>query len=214
MTTNMLTIALPTGRLGEIAIELFKTIQLYEEKEDQKRKLILINDTKKIKYLYVKPSDVITYVENGIADLGVIGKDSILEEQKDVYELMDLGFGKCRFSIAGYKDQNYLNKEHVLKVATKYPNVASNYFNKINQPFEIIKLNGSVELAPLVGLSDVIVDIVETGSTLKANGLIVLKDIVDISTKLIANRASYRIKHKQIQEIMELIQTKEEDASC
>jgi ATP phosphoribosyltransferase len=160
--------------------------------------------------MFVKPIDVITYVENGVADVGVIGKDSILEEEADVYELLDLGFGKCKFSIAGYPGNVLHQKDTVLRIATKYPKVTSSYFQKRNQPIEIIKLNGSVELAPLVGLSDVIVDIVETGSTLKANGLVILEDMIDISAKLIANRVSYRFKYDRIKGLVDQLERQKE----
>lgn len=202
MNDQILTIALPTGRLGDSSIELLMKVGLFQVEDVEKRKLIIWDQKSQIKYLYVKPSDVLTYVENGIADLGIIGKDSILEEQKDIYELMDLGFGKCRFAVAGFKNQTLSDKEKAIRVATKYPNVTKNYFQQIGQPYTLIKLNGSVELAPLVGLSDVIVDIVETGSTLKANDLMILEEIMEISSQLIANKASYRIKHQKITEIM------------
>jgi ATP phosphoribosyltransferase len=156
--------------------------------------------------MLVKPSDVMTYVEKGVADLGVIGKDNILEEDLDVYELIDLGFGRCKFSVAGKKGEVIHQRDDVLRVATKYPKVALNFFNLRNQPIDIIKLNGSVELAPLVGLADVIVDIVETGSTLRANGLDVLEDMYDISAKLIANRVSYRFKYERINVLCEQLE--------
>lgn len=197
---NKLTIALPKGRLGDQTIEVFKRIGLGDGIDDTSRKLIFTDQNQEFSYMLVKPSDVITYVERGVADLGIIGKDSLMEDQADVYELIDLGFGKCRFAVAGKKSID-IQKDEVLKIATKYPNVTKAYFEKKNQPIDIIKLNGSVELAPLVGLSDVIVDIVETGSTLKANGLDILEDMYNISARLIANRVSYRFKYESITRI-------------
>ncbi len=194
---NKLTIALPKGRLGDQTIEVLKRIGLGDGIDDTSRKLIFTDQNQELSYMLVKPSDVITYVERGVADLGIIGKDSLMEDQADVYELIDLGFGKCRFAVAG-KTSYDMQKDEVLKIATKYPNVTKRYFEKKNQPIDIIKLNGSVELAPLVGLSDVIVDIVETGSTLKANGLDILEVMHDISARLIANRVSYRFKYEKI----------------
>ncbi|HSQ89680.1 MAG TPA: ATP phosphoribosyltransferase [Romboutsia sp.] len=168
------------------------------------RKLIFKDEKNKIIYINVKPSDVVTYVEKGVADLGVVGKDTILESEEDVYEILDLGFGKCKFSIAGIKGQSIYRKDEVLKVATKYPEIAKKYFKEREQKIEIIKLNGSVELAPLVGLSDVIVDLVETGNTLKANGLEIIEDMLDISSRLICNRVSYRFKFDRIKSIAQL----------
>ncbi|MDP2425830.1 MAG: ATP phosphoribosyltransferase [Candidatus Izemoplasmatales bacterium] len=205
-----LTLALPKGRLGDSALEQFDKIGWTTSIQKDSRKLVFIDEVLRIRFMFVKPADVITYVENGVADLGVIGKDSILEEEADVYELLDFGFGKCKFSIAGQKNFQLHQKDSVLKIATKYPRVTLKYFASRNQSIEIIKLNGSVELAPLVGLSDVIVDIVETGGTLKANGLEILEDMMDISAKLIANRVSYRFKHDRIQQLIQLLQEQKE----
>ncbi len=207
---DYLTFALPKGRLGDSAIQRFEWIGWASSIEKDSRKLIFVDEQRRLRFMFVKPVDVITYVENGVADLGIIGKDSILEEEADVYELLDLGFGQCKFSIAGYPGNVLHQKDTVLKIATKYPKVTQNYFQKRNQPIEIIKLNGSVELAPLVGLSDVIVDIVETGSTLKANGLVILEDMIDISAKLIANRVSYRFKYDRIKGLIDQLELKEE----
>ncbi|MDX9692341.1 MAG: ATP phosphoribosyltransferase [Acholeplasmataceae bacterium] len=198
MTNDQLTIALPKGRLGDDALSALNKIGYGNIVDTNSRQLIFEDKLNHIKYLIVKPVDVITYVSQGVADIGIIGKDNILEEEPEIYELLDLGFGKCKFSIAGYPNQVLNNPDEVLRVATKYPTVAHLYFKSKNQKIEIIKLNGSVELAPLVGLSDVIVDIVETGSTLKANGLIVLEDMFEISAKLISNRVSYRFKSNMI----------------
>jgi ATP phosphoribosyltransferase len=203
----MLTIALPKGRLGDQTLDALKKIGLGDAVIESSRRLIFEDEQVMMRYMLVKPSDVITYVEKGVADIGVIGKDSILEENMDVYELMDLGFGKCKFAIAGKKGEIIHQRDEVLKVATKYPKIALEYFSLRNQPIEIIKLNGSVELAPLVGLSDVIVDIVETGSTLKANDLDILEEMYPISAKLIANRVSYRFNYERIKEITRKLET-------
>jgi len=202
MNNQTLTIALPKGRLGEDAIKQLKTIGYADVIDLKSRKLIFEDTDQNIRYMIVKPVDVITYVTQGVADVGIIGRDSILEEGLEVYELLDLGFGLCKFSIAGFKDKPHKQKDEILKVATKYPNVARQYFKSKNQKIEIIKLNGSVELAPLVGLSDVIVDIVETGNTLKANGLEIIEDMFDISAQLISNQVSYRFKFETINDIV------------
>lgn len=203
---DYLTIALAKGRLGKEAYEILKELQLANAIDLDSRKLIYVDEDKKLRYIYVKPSDVITYVEKGVADLGIVGRDTILEEEGDVYEILDLDIGKCKFSIAGIKGQEDYKKDEVLRVATKYPNVTKKYFEKMQQKIDIIKLNGSVELGPLVGLSRVIVDIVQTGNTLRANGLEVYEDICAINGKMIANRVSYRFKMKQIQKIIRAIE--------
>jgi len=166
-----ITIALAKGRLGDDVYEMLQSLGLTNSIDLKSRKLIFEDEENGLRYVYVKPSDVVTYVEKGVADLGVVGRDTILEQQGDIYELLDLNIGKCKFSIAGIKGQSIYRKDEVLKVATKYPEIAKKYFKERQQKIEIIKLNGSVELAPLVGLSDVIVDLVGTGNTLKANGL-------------------------------------------
>jgi len=203
MSKNTLTIALPKGRLGVDALNALQAVGFGDTVDLQSRQLIFYDELNDVRYMIVKPVDVITYVYEGVADLGIIGKDSIMEEDKDIYELLDLGFGKCKFSIAGYPNQTISPKDEVLKVASKYPFVSQKYFQAKDQKIEIIKLNGSVELAPLVGLADVIVDIVETGSTLKANGLTILEDMFDISAKLISNRVSYRFKTSKINDLMQ-----------
>ena len=148
---------------------------------------------------------MVTYVEKGVADLGIVGKDTILENENDdeVYELLDLGFGKCKFSVAGIKGKNNYSKEEILKVATKYPHIAKKNLKSRGQNIEIIKLNGSVELAPIVGLSDVFVDLVETGNTLKVNGLEIVEDMCNISSRIIANRVSYKFNKEKIENIVE-----------
>ncbi|ERJ11933.1 ATP phosphoribosyltransferase [Haloplasma contractile] len=204
MNNEILTIALAKGRLGKEAYKLLNKTNLANNVDLKSRKLIFNDELNRIRYFYVKPTDVVTYVLQGVADLGIVGKDNILEEAGDLYELLDLEMGACKFSIAGKKGQR-VYRDEALKVATKYPNIAKNYFKEKQQKIEVIKLNGSVELAPLVGLSDVIVDIVETGNTLRANGLEVLEDMYSISAKLIANRTSYRFKKQEIELVMKLI---------
>jgi len=202
---DYITIALSKGRIGKDASDIFKRIGLGDSLDLDSRKLIFKDEKNKISFINVKPSDVVTYVKNGVTDLGIVGKDSILESNQDIYEILDLGFGKCKFSIAGPAGQKVYRKDEVLKVATKYPYFTEKYFEEKQQKIEIIKLNGSVELAPLVGLADVIVDLVETGNTLKANGLEVIEDMCNISARLIANKISYRFKYNRIQEMLMLL---------
>lgn len=202
---NKINIALPKGRLLKKVYDLFKKIG-YENKEllEDNRKLVFEN--KGIRYLIVKPSDVGIYVEKGVADIGIVGKDILLENSHDIYELLDLKFGKCKICMASIKDYKE-DIERRLRVATKYINVSKKYFDSINRDVEIIKLNGSVELAPILNLSDAIIDIVETGSTLKENNLIVIKDIVDyISSRLIVNKVSFKFKNNLITEIVKNIE--------
>ncbi len=197
-------IAIAKGRIEKDVYRRLKILNMEDCIETDSRKLIFTDEKNNITYIHVKPSDVVTYVENGVADLGIVGKDTILENENDneVYELLDLGFGKCKFSVAGIKGKNNYSKEETLKVATKYPHIAKNYFKSRGQKIEIIKLNGSVELAPIVGLSDVIVDLVETGNTLKANGLEIVEDMCNISSRIIANRVSYKFKKSEIETIV------------
>lgn len=199
---SQITIALAKGRLGEKGLELFNNTDMEIIKEKDSRKLVFKNESEKITYIFVKPSDVITYVEKGVADLGIVGKDMILEEDKDIYELMDLNYGKCIFAIAGFKDQTIVKKNDVLRIATKYPNYVEGVFKEKGQRVEVIKLGGSMELAPVIGLSDLIVDIVETGNTLRENGLVVLEELDPISARLIANKSSYRFKNTSIKNII------------
>ena len=189
------------GVSGLAASELLKK-NGYEclELEGKSRKLVFFNEEKNISYFMVKPSDVPTYVERGAADIGIVGKDTLLEEEADVYELLDLGFGKCKFAIAA--PNGFVEDESKpLIVATKYVNVCKNYYDKKDRKIDIVKLNGSVELGPLVNLSDVILDIVETGSTLKENNLSVIEDVADISARLIANKSSFKFKRNKIENI-------------
>ena len=204
----MLNIALPKGRLGEKVYALLSSIG-YDCKEwdPDNRKLVFSDEAKGVSYLWVKPSDVAIYVELGAADLGVVGKDILLEYSPDVYELSDLKMGKCRMAVAAKKD--FIDDtERPLKVATKFTHIARSYYAGIGREIRVIKLNGSIELAPILGLSDVIVDIVETGTTLKENNLEVKEEIVPISTRLIANKAAYRFKKEGIDRLRSLLETK------
>lgn len=202
---NKINIALPKGRLLKKVYDLLKKIG-YENKELLKDNRKLVFEDALVRYLIVKPSDVGIYVEKGVADIGIIGKDILLENSHDVYELLDMKFGKCKLcmaSVKGYKE----DIERRLRVATKYVNVSKKYFDSINRDVEIIKLNGSIELAPILNLSDVIIDIVETGSTLKENNLIVIKEVVDyISSRLIVNKVSFKFKNSLISKIVKDIE--------
>ncbi len=197
----MLNIALPKGRLGDKVYELFASIgydcsEIYSDN----RKLVFENEANGVRYLLVKPSDVAIYIAHGAADIGVVGKDILEEGNFDIYELLDLNLGKCNMCVAAPND--YVEDfDRPLRVATKFVNIAKNYYISLNREIEIIKLNGSIEIAPILGLSDVIVDIVETGSTLKANGLVEFNKICDISARLIANKASYKFKTEAIRKI-------------
>ena len=193
-----LNIALPKGRLGEKAYGLLKAAGYpCPAIEDPGRKLIFENPRAKIRYFWVKPSDVAIYVERGAADLGIVGKDILLEYSPEVYELLDLGMGNCRMAVAGPKGFRD-SAGSTLRVATKFPNIARNFYRGKARDIDIIKLNGSIEIAPILGLSDVIVDIVETGKTLVENDLEVIETIVPISARLIANVASYQFNRDQI----------------
>lgn len=200
-----LTFALAKGRLAEKAMELLEEIGIgCDEMKEDSRKLLFINEDIKCRFFLAKAQDVPTYVEYGAADIGIVGRDTLLEEHRNLYQVMDLKFGKCRFAVAGRADEvtDRLNSND-LRVATKYLNVAKDYyFNKKRQTVELIKLNGSVELAPVVGLSDVILDIVETGSTLEANGLKVLEEVCPLSARLAVNRVSMKLKYDRISEII------------
>jgi len=198
---QMISVALPKGRLGESVYKLFAEIgYACPEILENSRKLIFENEENLVRYFWVKPSDVAIYVEHGAADVGIVGLDILLEQEPDVFELLDLGLGKCRMAVAGKKGA-LIGTDRTLKVATKFPNIAKNYYAEQSREIEIIKLNGSIELAPIVRLSDVIVDIVETGKTLKENDLEVLEEITDISARLIVNKASFRFKTQQIEEM-------------
>lgn len=199
----MINIALPKGRLGEKSYAMFEKAG-YEcpSIKENNRKLIFENEEKGVRYFWVKPSDVAIYVERGAADIGVAGKDILCEYEPDIYELLDLNMGKCRMCVAG-KKEFYDDTDRTLKVATKFVNIASKYYASISRDIDIIKLNGSIEIAPILGLSDVIVDIVETGTTLKENDLAVLETIMPISARLIANKVSFKFKTAEIERIAE-----------
>ncbi len=204
----MINIALPKGRLGEKAYAILEAAGFdCPSIKEQNRKLIFENVEKGVRYFWVKPSDVVIYVERGAADIGIAGKDIILEYSPDIYELADLGIGKCRMAVAGMKDFCDTG-DRTLRVATKFPNIAKSYYAGKSRDIDIIKLNGSIELAPILGLSDVIVDIVETGKTLYENDLEPKEDIVDISARLIANKSSYKFKTEQIRAICDGINNK------
>lgn len=204
----MLNIALPKGRLGDKVYALLESIG-YDCREiyDDNRKLIFENEQSGVRYFLVKPSDVAIYVEHGAADIGIVGKDILLESGADVYELLDLKLGKCRVCVAG-KNDFVEDTDRTLRVATKFVNIAKEYYSSINREIEIIKLNGSIELAPIVGLSDVIVDIVESGSTLRENNLKVLTEIVPISARFIANKSAYKFKKQTIDAMLEKLSQK------
>ena len=199
---DYINIALPKGRLGEKVYAMFEKAGFpCPSILENNRKLIFENPEKGVRYFWVKPSDVAIYVERGAADIGVAGKDILLEYQPDIYELFDLNIGKCRMAVAGKKDFRD-DTQRTLRVATKFSNIAANYYLSKGRDIDIIHLNGSIELAPILGLSDVIVDIVETGTTLKENDLEVMETIVPISARLIANKASYQFKAAQIDAIV------------
>ncbi|MBQ8741233.1 MAG: ATP phosphoribosyltransferase [Clostridia bacterium] len=199
----MLNVALPKGRLGEKVYAMFESAG-YEcpSIKENNRKLIFENEKKQVRYFWVKPSDVAIYVERGAADIGVAGKDILLEYNPDVYELLDLNLGKCRMAVAAPNDFND-DGQKTLKVATKFTNIAADYYASIGREIDIIKLNGSIEIAPILKLSDVIVDIVETGTTLKENNLEVKSTIVPISARLIANKSSFKFKGEDIERIVD-----------
>ncbi len=206
--SEMINIALPKGRLGEKVYNLFESLGYgCPSIHENSRKLVFEDEANGVRYFWIKPSDVAIYVTTGVADVGVVGKDIILEQKPDVYELLDLGFGKCRMAVAGKKGER-MPTDKTIRVATKFPEIAKKYFASKSRAIDIIKLNGSIELAPILGMSDVIVDIVETGTTLKENDLDVYETIVDISARFIANKTGFRFKTEKI----ELMKTKIEEA--
>lgn len=206
----MLSVALPKGRLGEKAYKIFETAGFpCPSILEGGRKLIFDNPQAGVRYFWAKPSDVAIYVERGAADIGIAGKDILLEYEPDIYELLDLKMGICRMAVAalkGFKD----NPSYPLKVATKFSRIARDYYTSIGRDIDIIHLNGSIEIAPILGLSDVIVDIVETGKTLKENNLEVIETIVPISARLIANKSSFKFKQQQIERIVHAMKAMEE----
>lgn len=202
----MLNIALPKGRLGDKVYDMLAAVG-YDCREiySDNRRLVFENTAGGVRYFLVKPSDVAIYVEHGAADVGIVGKDILLECGADVYELLDLGIGRCRVCVAGREDYRE-DTDRRLRVATKFVNIAKGYYAGLNREIEIIKLNGSIELAPIVGLSDVIVDIVESGATLKENNLRVISEVVPVSARFIANKAAYKFKYEEIEEMLGKLQ--------
>ena len=209
MSENMryLTFALGKGRLANKTLELLEQIGITceEMKDKNSRKLIFVNEELKLKFFLAKGPDVPTYVEYGAADIGVVGKDTILEEGRKVHEVLDLGYGKCKMCVCGPESaREVLENNQLIRVATKYPNIAKDYFfNRKHQTVDLIKLNGSIELAPIVGLSEVIVDIVETGSTLKENGLKVLEEVCPLSARMVVNQVSMKMENERIRKLIE-----------
>ena len=206
-----LTFALGKGRLAKKTLEMFEQIGITceEMKDKDTRKLIFVNEELKLRFFLAKGPDVPTYVEYGAADIGIVGKDTILEEGRNIYEVLDLGFGKCRMCICGPENaKELLNHHELIRVATKYPHIAKDYFyNKKHQTVEIIKLNGSIELAPIVGLSEVICDIVETGSTLRENGLSVLEEVCPLSARMVVNQVSMKMENERITKLISDLKT-------
>lgn len=197
----MLTIALSKGRLADYAVTLFKSCGMdTNELEEKSRRLILFDRSSDIRFILVKPTDVPVYVYHGVADIGIVGKDTLLEAGLPLYEMLDLKYGACKVCVAGYKEKT---ASGVLRVATKYPRIAKMYYDENGMDIEIIKLNGSIELAPILDLSDVIVDIVESGATLRENGLSVLEEICSVSARLVVNRVSLKTKKERIAPLIE-----------
>jgi len=205
-----LTVALAKGRLTKDTINRLHKIGMGEAVDINSRKLVFQDEKDKIKYLLVKPVDVVTYVNKGVADIGIVGKDIILEQGLDVYELLDLQFGICSFAVAGFPETDLYGPKKVLKIATKFPNITRKYFAG-KREIETIYLNGSVELAPLMNMADCVIDLVETGNTLRENGLVVLEKMFDIQAKLIANRTSYQFCHNEIQNFSKAIESEVHD---
>lgn len=199
----MINVALPKGRLGEKVYGMFERAGYpCPSIKENSRKLIFENEEAGVRYFWVKPSDVSIYVERGAADIGVCGKDILLEYEPEIYELLDLNIGKCRMAVAAKRDF-FDDKTRTLKVATKFANIAKRYYASIGRDIDIIKLNGSIEIAPILSLSDVIVDIVETGTTLRENNLEVFETVAPISARLIANKSSFKFKTREIEKILE-----------
>ena len=195
-----ITIAMAKGRLAEETFTLLERMGIdCSAPRNPGRQLVLWDEKNRIRFILVKPSDVPTYVDHGVADLGVVGKDTLLEAGRPLYEVLDLGFGRCRLCVAGYPGRQETTVTHAtFRVATKYPNIARSYWGSQGRPIEIIELHGSVELGPVIGLSDVILDIVESGSTLRANGLAVLQEVCDVSARLVCNRVSLKTRRERL----------------
>ena len=209
-----ITFALAKGRLARKAMEIMENIGITcdEMKDENTRKLIFTNDELGLRFFLAKPSDVPTYVEYGAADIGVVGRDTLLEEGRKLYEVYDLGIGKCKMCVCGPESaREHLKNHELIRVASKYPNIAKDYFYNVkHQTVEIIKLNGSVELAPIVGLAEVIVDIVETGATLRENGLTVLEEVCELSARMVVNQVSMKMENKRITDIIDRIRKYDE----
>ena len=209
-----LTFALAKGRLANKTMDMFEKLGITCDsiRDKETRKLIFVNEDLKLKFFLAKASDVPTYVEYGAADIGIVGEDTILEEGRNLYEVMDLGFGKCKMCVCGPESaREVLENNQLIRVATKYPNIAKDYFfNRKHQTVDLIKLNGSIELAPIVGLSEVIVDIVETGSTLKENGLKVLEEVCPLSARMVVNQVSMKMESTRIMDIIDKLRIRDE----
>ncbi len=201
----VITFALAKGRLAEQAFTLLEQLGIdCSEPRSPGRQLVLWDKKSNVRFILVKPTDVPTYVDHGVADFGVVGKDTLLESGRPLYEVLDLTFGRCKLCIAGYANQEHQSATRAtFRVATKYPNIARSYYDSKGQSIEIIELHGSIELGPVIGLSDVILDIVESGSTLRANGLSVLEDVCDVSARLVVNRVSMKTKRDRIRQIID-----------
>lgn len=210
-----ISLALTKGRLEKETVKLLEKSGYGIEPLKNKGRALVFPDTKKdINYFLVKANDCITYVQHGVADIGVVGKDTLLEGDKDYYEMLDLGIGKCKFIVAGLPENNLFEKIGHVKIGTKYPSIAKSYFLNRGMDVEIIKIDGSVELAPILGLCDGIVDIMETGTTLKENGLVVFDTVCDISARVIINKASFKLKRDEVSAILKDLKQAMEDVAC
>ena len=202
----MISIALTKGRIEKDAVKIFERAGFGIDELKNKGRKLVFNDTKEeIKYFLVKANDAVTYVEHGVADIAIVGKDTLLEKGENYYEVLDLGIGKCKFIVATLPNENIFNRIGHIKIGSKYPNVSKRYFEGKGMDVEVIKIEGSVELAPILGISEGIVDIMETGTTLKENGLIVVDEIYDISSRVIVNKSSFKLKRNEINEIIDRI---------
>ena len=203
---RQLTFALAKGRLAENAVEILEQCGVdCAPLKEQTRKLVLFDADRKYRFIFVKPADVPTYIERGVADIGVVGKDTLLEESKDIYEMLDLKFGACRMCVAGFSSKEGSITHSTLRVASKYVHIAKDYYAAKGIDVDIVKLTGSVELGPIIGLTDVIVDIVESGKTLEANGLVVLEEICKLSARLVVNKVSLKTRHREIMPLIDKI---------
>lgn len=202
----MISIALTKGRIEKDAVKIFEKAGFgIDELKSKGRKLVFNDSKEEIKYFLVKANDAVTYVEHGVADMAIVGKDTLLEKGENYYEVLDLGIGKCKFIVATLPNVNIFNRIGHIKIGSKYPNVSKRYFEEKGMDIEVIKIEGSVELAPILGISEGIVDIMETGTTLKENGLIVVDEICDISSRVIVNKSSFKLKRNEINEVIDRI---------